>query len=337
MSTKSLRNMDFDSRWLGPHGIGRFAAEVRQRIAFAGEVDCRISPSHPLDALVLSTRMAVRRRSMVYSPGFNAPILGLDRYVLTVHDLNHIDIPGQSLLKRLYYRVVLKRACRRAAKVLTVSEFSRCRIIEWAQVPESQVVNVGNGVGTAFTQHGPVFNPGYRYFLCVSNRKAHKNEERMLSAFALAEVDHAIKLLVSGESTAELRALVGRLGVADRVEFTGWLSDGELAARYRGAVGLLFASLYEGFGLPIVEAMSCGTPVITSNVTAMPEVAGDAAILVDPLSVSEISSAISKTATNSGGVAAKLRQLGLARAGAFDWDRVAARVFVELESVARQE
>lgn len=330
---RSLANVDLDSRWLGPHGIGRFASEIRQRIRFSEEVNCIIPPSHPLDTFAMSARLVVRRHRSVYSPGFNAPLLGLNRYVLTVHDLNHIDIPGQSLPKRMYYQVILKRACQRAAKVLTVSEFSRRRIIDWAGVAESKVVNVGNGVGQAFVAEGPAYRPGYRYFLSVSNRKAHKNEERMLRGFAGADIDHSTRLLMTGESSRALVLLIEHLGLSGRVEFIGRLSDADLAARYRGAVGLLFVSLYEGFGLPIVEAMSCGTPVITSNVTAMPEVAGDAALLVNPLSVADISSAISDLVADNAAVGTQLIQRGLARANAFNWEQVADRVFEQLVTI----
>lgn len=326
----ALKATHFDSRWVGEHGIGRFAAEMRKRIGFAGEIQFPIPPSHPLDVLIMTWHMGRRRHSLVYSPGYNAPILGLGRYVLTVHDLNHVDIPGHHPLKRLYYHMVLKRACRRAARVLTVSEFSRRRIVEWAGIPSEQVVNVGNGVGSAFRADGSLYNPGFPYFLLVSNRKRHKNEERMLRAFAQASIDPSIKMLVTGESTRTLDNLIADLVLADRVVFVGRLSDAELAECYRGAVGLLFVSLYEGFGLPIVEAMSCGCPVITSNVTAMPEVAGNAALLVDPLAADDIAEAIARVAENRGGTAVKLRRHGLKRAKAFGWGRVSGRVFEQL-------
>ncbi len=330
MRSRKLLKVAIDSRWLGPHGIGRFAAEMQRRIEFSGVVRGGIPPSHPLDSLAMSLRLLGDRGRWIYSPGFNAPLFGLRRYILTVHDLNHIDTPAQSLLKRLYYHLVLKRACRRVARVLTVSEFSRRRIVDWAGVPEDQVVNVGNGVGAEFTRSGPRFEPGYRYFLCVSNRKPHKNEARMLRAFADAAINPAIRLLVSGEETEDLLNLIEQLGLAKRIVFMGSLDDGELAARYRGAIGLLFASLYEGFGLPIVEAMSCGTPVITSSVASMPEIAGDAALLVDPGSVRDISRAITSVAEDCGGVATRLSRLGLERAKGFDWEVVADRVFEQL-------
>ena len=335
MRRRNLREVEFDSRWVGPHGIGRFAAEMQRRIEFTDFVRGRITPSHPADTVVMSLRLLGRPGRWLYSPGFNAPLFGLRRYVLTVHDLNHIDIPGQGLLKRLYYQLILKRACRRAARVLTVSEFSRSRIVDWAGVPEGQVVNVGNGVGAAFTRTGPHFNPGYRYFLCVSNRKPHKNEERMLRAFAEAAIDPAIRLLVSGQASGDQLRQIKQLGLGKRVVFMGSLADDELAARYRGAIGLLFVSLYEGFGLPIVEAMSCGTPVITSRVASMPEIAGDAALLVDPESVEGIALAIAEIADDRGGIATRLSRLGLERARRFDWEKVADAVFDLLNTLGR--
>ena len=332
MKEKVLDGVDIDSRWLGPHGIGRFAGEMVRRISFGGEVDGGLSPSHPLDVVALSLRMLVRPRRALYSPGFNAPLLGLRRYVLTVHDLNHIDIMGAGLARRAYYRLVLRRACRQAARVLTVSEFSRRRIVDWAGVPETQVVNVGNGVGEEFTASGDSHRPGYRYWLCVSNRKAHKNEVRMLRAFARAQIDPTIRLQLTGYTTPVLRALLDELDLAGRVDFIGQLDDTALAERYRSALALIFVSLYEGFGLPVVEAMSCGTPVLTSNVTALPEVAGDAALQVDPLSESAIAEGIERLTTDQS-LARKYQQLGFERAREFAWDQVAQRVCRELLTI----
>ena len=332
MQSRVLDGVDIDSRWLGSHGIGRFAGEMTRRIRFCGEVADGLVPSHPLDVITLSCRMLVRPHRALYSPGFNAPLVGLRRFVLTVHDLNHIDIEGAGLARRTYYWLVLRRACRQAARVLTVSEFSRRRIVDWSGVSESQVVNVGNGVGTEFTADGDCYRPGHRYWLCVSNRKTHKNEVRMLRAFARADIDPAIRLHLTGHITSALRALLDELNLAERVDFIGHLDDAALAARYRGALALIFVSLYEGFGLPVVEAMSCGTPVLTSDVTALPEVAGDAAMQVDPLSEAAIAEGIERL-TNDQPLAQQYRAQGLERARQFDWDRVADRVYHELLSI----
>jgi len=327
----------FDARWLGDHGIGRFACEVLARVGPFHELKGALKPSHPLDVFYLSYQLLKTRCRVWYSPGYNAPLVRLERYVFTIHDLNHLDLSSNSsLLKRFYYRFVMRRACRGAARVLTVSEFSRARIVEWSGVAPSRVVNVGNGVSSAFAPTGEACWPGHPYLLCVGNRKQHKNEARLLRAFAAARIDVAVRLWFTGSPSAELLALTEELALRDRVSFLGRLDDPALAACYRGAVALVFPSLYEGFGLPVVEAMACGTPVITSRVTALPEVAGDAAVLVDPDDAVSIASGIERV-VNDKGLRAELTARGLQRAQHFTWDAVADRVRLVLHEVAKEK
>jgi glycosyltransferase involved in cell wall biosynthesis len=334
---KETENIWFDARWLGDNGIGRFAAELLARLGPFRELSAPLKPTHPLDVLYLSCRMLAARFPAWYSPGYNAPLVALSRYVFTVHDLNHLDLAANSgFLKRLYYRVVLRRACRRAARVLTVSEFSRGRIIQWSGVAPSQVVNVGNGVSAPFGPSGAAYRPGYRYLFCVGNRKSHKNELRLLQAFGAAPIDPAIRLLFSGWASPELSAQVRDLGLAERVHFLGRLEDEALAEIYRGAVALVFPSLYEGFGLPVLEAMACGTPVLTSNQTALPEVAGDAALLVDPLDCASIACGIGRV-VNDVELAKELAARGLRRVEFFSWDAVAEKVRCVLLEVLQEK
>jgi glycosyltransferase involved in cell wall biosynthesis len=244
-----------------------------------------------------------------------------------------VDRPeNSSPAKRLYYAAVLKPACRGAAAVLTVSEFSRRRIIEWSGVDGAKVINVGNGVDAAYGPDGPRHEPGYRYLLMVSNRKGHKNEERAVQAFAGARLDAAVQLLVTGNCDDALMQILRRHGVEQRVRFTGLVAERDMPALYRGAQALVFPSLYEGFGLPLLEAMASGVPVIASRAAALPEVAGDAALLVDGLSVDELSRAIETLAAD-----ATLRQrlcaAGLQRARQFQWPEVAHRVQQVLKAV----
>ena len=324
----------FDSRWIGPHGIGRFAAEIQRRLALR-DWSLAGSPSSPLDPLRLTLAMGkLPRDGVVFSPGYNPPLWPVRPFVFTVHDLNHLDVSNNSSAsKRLYYRLVIRRACHTARKVLTVSEFSRRRIIEWAGVKPEQVVCVGNGVDASFSPDGARYDPGFSYLLMVSNRRAHKNEERALAAFAQARIDPSIRLLMTGLPTNALQGLIGNLGLTKRVVFLGRVEDAQLPLVYRGALGLLFPSLYEGFGLPVVEAMASGIPVLTSTVTALPEVAGDAALLVNPVDVDAIASGIDKMLTDAA-LCERLRLAGLRRAAMFQWDEVAARVNRVLEEIS---
>lgn len=324
----------FDARWIGEHGIGRFARELAVRVPGLSCWQDGPHPASPLDVLYLSLRLLTAPKALWCSPGFNAPLWLRHRYILTIHDLNHIDFPeNSSLPKRFYYQFIMRPACRRAAAVLTVSAFSRQKIIAWAGVAPEQVVNVGNGVAPEYCPQGPVHAPGYPYFLCISNRRPHKNEERLLRAFAQATLPSTVRLCLSGTPTPALTDLLATLGIAARVQFLGRVAEADLPALYRGAQALVFPSLYEGFGLPVLEAMACGTPVITSTTTALPEVAGDAALLVDPLQEGAIAAAMERLFMDDT-LSAQLREKGLQRARQFSWEAVAQRVTGVLAGLA---
>jgi glycosyltransferase involved in cell wall biosynthesis len=317
----------FDSRWEGPHGIGRFAFEVGRRLEKFERVSLSGSPSSPFDPFKLAWYLRSVKPSLFVSPGYNAPIGVPCPFVVCVHDLNHIVMSEYSSpLKRAYYQYVLKPALHHAEVVLTVSEFARRSICDWAEIPDSKVCNVGNGISDAF-----VFAPSSevdqesRYFLYVGNHKPHKNFERLLKAFSLARVSDSCSLVSTGTPTKELLQVVAQLGLTGRVRFVGQVSDGALAELYRGATALILVSLYEGFGLPLVEGMACGTPVVTSNRASMPEVIGDAGMQVDPLDTEGIAEAITRLALDDDlrkGMSAR----GVARARLFSWDITGRRV-----------
>lgn len=322
-----------DQRWIGNHGIGRFAREVLARFEYE-PVALATHPAAPLDTWRLAR--ALRRltsQDVFFSPGYNTPLFCPCPFVFTIHDLSHVFCPeNTSAAIRLYYATIMKRACRRAVKILTVSEFTRSQIVEWSGVQKEKVINVGCGVDPAYRPEGDVYGLPYPYLLCVSNRKRHKNEFRTVQAFGQAAIDRGIHLVFTGEPTPDLRAWIESHSLRDRVNFVGMVAEERLPSLYRGAVGLIFVSRYEGFGLPILEAMACGTPVVTSNVTAMPEVAGEAALVVDPQSVDEISHATTLLVTDSG-LRRQLSEKGLVRAAEFAWESTCTRVHRLLQSV----
>ncbi len=261
---------------------------------------------------------------MFFSPGFNPPPLSRAPFVFTIHDLIQIRLPAVATpAKRLYYEAIVKPGCRRAARVLTVSEYSRAQIIEWSGIPEDRVVNVGNGVGPPFEPDGPRYEPGFPYILYVGNFRPHKNLGRLFEAFRNLNFPELRLLLVGGRAPE----ISGR---------TAWIAcppDDELARVYRGASLLVLPSLIEGFGLPALEAMACGTPVVVSRTTALPEVVGEAGVYVDPLDVADIQRAMECVLGNAGRRAG-MRALGIRRARQFSWDSVAARVLRILEEAA---
>ncbi|MCE8040711.1 glycosyltransferase family 4 protein [Halomonas daqingensis] len=319
-----------DKTWFGLGGIGRFSEEVIARLSY--DADCKLS-CHPASFMASAKLSRSCKRNMVaFLPGFVPPAISFGSYVFTIHDLNHLDRPENSSLgKRLFYRFVIRRGCKKAYAILTVSEFSRKRIVEWAGVSSDKVVNVGNGVDKSFNSDVIPYNLGTPYYLCVGNRKAHKNETRVVEAFAQADIDEGIHLVFTGASEPSLEAMIQEHNLSSRVKFMGTVTEDELPSLYKGARGLLFPSLYEGFGLPVLEAMACGTPVITSNCTSLPEVAGDAAMLVDPLDTQELQDAIERLEQDAS-LRDELIVKGFDRAKLFTWEKTAQKVQEVLDS-----
>jgi glycosyltransferase involved in cell wall biosynthesis len=325
----------FDARWIGNHGIGRFAQEVYRAITGFTPFNIPRRPFHPLDPWLLAAALRSLRPRLYFSPGYNSPMGWSGRYVFTLHDLNHLRVADNSSpLKRAYYRYVIQPACHRAEFVLTVSEYSRGEIMQWAKVSGDRVVNVGNGVGPPFSPQGAKYDPGFPYFIYAGSHKSHKNLPRLLAAYAQSGVQRDIHLVMTGAPEKSLALEIQRLGLTRQVTFAAAKEHEELAQLYRGALALIFPSLYEGFGLPPVEAMACGTPVLTSDVCSLPEIVGNAALLANPLSVEDIAGGIRHLASDSA-LRADLREKGLLRAAQFTWEKTASRVEVILQAACQ--
>lgn len=311
-----------DNRWVGPSGIGRFGREVLGRLEGTVPLPPGLRLFHPLDPFWLGHVIRKMAPRAYFSPGFNPPLGATRPFFFVIHDLNYVNCPENSdVLRRLYFNTLVRTACRRAARVLTVSEYSRAQIIEWARIQPDQVVNVKAGVSSAFSPVGPRYDPGYPYVLYVGNRLAHKNLARLFEAFALAATE--CKLVLTGAADRDTLGLARSHGIAEQVRFAGVATEEDLAALYRGARVLAFPSLFEGFGLPPIEAMASGTPVLASTATSLPEVAGDAAVLVDPLSVESIADGLARIIRDE-----SLREVliarGLTRATEYTWDNTVA-------------
>ncbi len=324
----------YDVRWMGNHGIGRFAAELGRLLPILKPLQATGRPWHPFDPVRLGAALWVKRPGLFFSPGYNAPLGGPCPFVFTLHDLNHLCVPENSnSAKRAYYKYLVRPACHKAAFVLTGSEYSRNEVKEWAGVKDERVIAVGYGVGLPFTPSGGRFNAGYPYLLYVGNRKPHKNLARLLRAYAISGVATNIRLLLTGTQDAEISSQIESCGLGGKVSFVGCPADADLADLYRGSLGSVFPSLYEGFGLPPLEAMACGVPVLTSNVCSLPEVVGDAAVLVDPLDVEAIADGIRRL-TEDDALRKELRSKGIERARRFSWDETARKTSKVIENAA---
>ena len=239
---------------------------------------------------------------------FRGPVGASVPTVVTVHDLAILRAPEAfPRWHRLYGKVGLDRVLRAADAVVAVSDFTRSEVTALADVPAERIRVVPNGVDAVFTPDGPRGEGDYA--LAVGTLEPRKNLRRAVDA--------------AREAGVELRVVGARgWGGVDVEGWVGEIPDAELAALYRGARCVVYPSLYEGFGLPVLEAMACGSPVVTSCATAMEEVAGGAAVLVDPLDASAIAAGIQEAMARRD----ELVPLGIARAREFQWSRAADAV-----------
>jgi glycosyltransferase involved in cell wall biosynthesis len=216
-----------------------------------------------------------------------------------------------------------------ATRIITVSRHTRYDVAQLVPGAAARIQVVPNGATALCTGAGsPPLPAGVTrpYLLAVGSRRLHKNFRCAVDVLALLAMDEpALRLVVSGEDAPhwrEVMAHASQLGVAERVIAAGTSNDGQLAALYANAEALLFPSLYEGFGLPLLEAMQCGTPVVASNVASIPEVAGDAALLFNPHDAAGMAGAVRRLRGD-----AQLRsdfvERGRVRAAQFTWERCA--------------
>ena len=284
-----MKKIIFDTSWDGMGGICRFSSEISKRLVSCSVDKLTSKPTSLFASFKLSFLMTVNKADLYVLPGYIPPFFSVSNYVFTIHDLNHIDRDeNSSFLKRLFYNFVIKPGCFSARYVLTVSEFSRKRIIEWSGVSPEKVINVGNGVDDSFHLAVQPYLPGYSYLLCVSNRKLHKNEPRIIRAFSSANISESIKLVMTGYPSEELSTLINEYQLSERVVFIGKVQEERLPSLYKGSLCLVFPSLYEGFGMPIIEANATGRVLLTSKITSIPEIAANTAHYINPYDVSSI-------------------------------------------------
>jgi glycosyltransferase involved in cell wall biosynthesis len=279
--------------------------------------------------------------TLFHAPHYVLPPLVRCQSVVTIHDCIHLMFP-QYLPNRVafaYAKTSIDMAARRATRVMTVSESSKRDILRFVDTEPEKIDVIYNAYDDRFA-----IDPGEEEVVRVSERyqlqsefvlyagnvKPHKNLERLIKAFYLVRkrgLDH-LKLVLIGDEISKytaLRRAVHQYQLHKYVRFLGYLPEETLAVMYRLAGVFVFPSLYEGFGLPPLEAMASGTPVVTSNVSSLPEVAGDAAVLVDPYDPSAIAEGIYQVLTDEK-LRRDLRHKGVARAGQFSWEQSVRRV-----------
>ncbi len=286
------------------------------------------------------------RGRVLWSPTNTGPILH-NRHVVTIHDASILDHPEWfSPRFAAWYKFLLPILAKRASRLLTVSEFSRRRLAETLSVPPEKISVVPCATNEKrFAPSSPEdiertrqrMNLPRSYVLTLGSLEPRKNTAGLLEAWgALLErraVPPETSLVVAGGKNSLFRE-IGLSSVPDRVVFTGYVADEDLPALYSGALAFVYPSLYEGFGLPPLEAMACGTPTITSNSTSIPEVTGDAALLVNPRDTDSIAEGIHAILEDES-LREKMSADGVERARSFRWEDSARMVREHLRGVAR--
>lgn len=291
-----------------------------------------------------SIPLALRRirAHLFHAPHYVLPLVTPCPSVVTVHDVIHLLFPQYlpSQFASHYARFMIGRALAKASLVMTVSKASKRDLLGFFDVDESKILVIPNGIDPSMTRElSPEeiervrrrFQLTGRNALFVGNIKPHKNVERLIAAFAKLREDPAfadVTLIVVGDEISKypsLRRAVERHRVRGEVRFFGYVPEMTLVALYRTADLFVFPSLYEGFGFPPLEAMANGTPVITSKISSLPEVVGDAALTVDPYNVDEIAEAMKAVLTDPE-LKRRLVASGRERAQLFSWEKAVSEI-----------
>jgi glycosyltransferase involved in cell wall biosynthesis len=312
------------------HGLRLAAVTRRPDLVPAG-----VEPLH-LDARSQIARMGLRlplllrrlRPRLAHFQHALPPALACPG-IVTIHDLSFERHPElMNRRDRFVFRTVVPRSVRRAARVLAVSEWTKRDLVERYGIPEQKIVVTPNGVD-------PVYAPGSgsdegEYVLFVGTLQPRKDPLAAIEALALANVDLPLMLVGPDKgSGAEARHLASKLGLNGRVELTGHVGKERLAELYRAAACLVFPSRYEGFGLPVLEAMASGTPVVATAAASIPEIAGGAAVLVEPGDPVALAGGIERAIADR----ERLVRAGLERARLYSWAETARRTLAVYEEL----
>lgn len=265
---------------------------------------------------------------LIFSTLPEAPLWSQCRTVLMVHDIIPLHFPNFSPLTA-YYRYYVPLVLHEAEHIICNSQSTAQDIVKFYNIPINKITPILLGYDSHHF-HSIVEDKSKSksqecsYFLYVGRHAPYKNISRLISAFANLPANHEYQLWLAGSLdnryTPALKKQVQEMGLVQRVRFLGYVPYDDLPKLFREAIALVFPSLWEGFGFPVLEAMGCGTPVITSNLSSLPEVAKDAAILIDPYKVEEITDAM-MTIANDAGLRSHLSELGLVRASQFSWKK----------------
>jgi glycosyltransferase involved in cell wall biosynthesis len=299
----------------------------------------------------LALELLLHPPDVLFVPAHALPIVAPPRSVVTIHDLGFLHHPeAHTRIQRMYYRLFTRLSARRATHLIAISEATKRDLLRFYGTPAEKITVIYHGVHARFQ---PIVDRGLleatrqrygipaSYLLFISTVQPRKNVSRLIEAFAQARTSvgasHMPHLVLAGKRgwmTEAIERRAAELGIAEAVHFVGYVPDADLPALLSGALAYITVSLNEGFGMTVLEAQACGTPVIASHSSSLPEVVGTAGLLVDPYDVTSIRDAIVRLIQDTD-LRATLRERGLHHVAGWTWERTAQATLSVLEMVGQ--
>lgn len=321
--------------WLDARGM----ADERLSNPYLERRLCPVPVFHPYEHWAIAQEAHRAKLDLLHAPHYNAPVFYRGRLVVTIHDLIPLRCPGTMRLKaaEAYFATLVKRSVKQADRVIAVSGYTRQDVLDFTGAPDAKIVPVLQGVDLKYAREvgsealqslRKQHDMRGRYLLYAGQQKAYKNVGLLLEVLKALRSEPAfadVKLVLVGarDRSAGITEAIARLDLDDAIVQPGYIEDeNQLIALYQGASAFVFPSRYEGFGLPPLEAMAAGIPVIASNRTSLPEVVGNAGLLVDPDDVLEWTRSIRRVLSEDA-LRARLIDEGRKRVQQFSWQRTA--------------
>jgi glycosyltransferase involved in cell wall biosynthesis len=317
----SLNDIRDDIVFLSPPGILRKDVADQLHVKEIGK-----KSGHQWEQVELPRFLKNNGSGLLLNLGSTAPIF-YNNQIVTHHDVTYKRYPASFSKKfRLFYSLLIPMMLKNSKKLLTVSEFSKKEINDIYGYPVDKIEIIYNAVSEKF-KRSERLNGSEDYFLAVSSPNFHKNFHGMLKAFELLGSNYNVSLKIIGKTAASFskQDFSSLIKNSEKIKFMGRVDDDEMISLYQNALAFVFPSFYEGFGIPPLEAQSCGCPVISSNMASMPEVLRDSAIYFDPKNETDIASAMEKIILDSS-LRAELISKGDANIQRFSWHDSAAKV-----------